>query len=69
MPEIIYLDSGYIKIHWTQQCWAQIPKDFNGDIIPDQYIFNPEWNSTKINDYWKQRNDKSPDPEKEGTEA
>ena len=33
--------------------WAQIPPGFNADTIPDDYIFDPEWNRDRVNAAYK----------------
>ena len=48
MPKITELSSGWILIKFSQECFAQIPKGWIGE-IPDEYIFNPEWNRDRIN--------------------
>lgn len=51
--DISRLDSGYTLIRLGSQCWAQIPEGFSGDTVPDEYIFQPEWNREEINKVWK----------------
>ena len=34
-------------------CWAQIPPGFSGDTIPDEHIFDPEWNAKDVNEWWR----------------
>ena len=51
--DISRLGSGYIFIRLNSQCWAQIPEGFVGETIPDEYIFQPEWNREAINKVWK----------------
>jgi hypothetical protein len=51
--DISRLDSGYTLIRLNSQCWAQIPAGFTGDTIPDEYIFQPEWNRDTVNSVWK----------------
>jgi len=40
-------------IRLNSQCWAQIPEGFSGETVPDEYIFQPEWNREAINKVWK----------------
>ncbi len=47
-PIIKKLSSGWTLIWYSQECFAQIPSGYIGE-IPDEYIFNPEWNKEKIN--------------------
>jgi hypothetical protein len=51
--DISRLDSGYTFIRLNSQCWAQIPEGFSGETVPDEYIFQPEWNRAAINKIWK----------------
>ncbi len=48
-PTIKTLPSGWILIRFSPQCWAQIPTGWVGH-IPDEYIFDPEWNRDRINE-------------------
>ena len=48
-----YLDSGYILIWYSKECFAQIPTGWKGK-IPDEYIFHPEWNRERINEKRRQ---------------
>ncbi len=57
-PIIKKLMSGFTHIKWNTNCWAQIPSDFHREIIPDRYIFNPNWTRGKINKWWQQRAEK-----------
>ncbi len=52
--DISRLSSGYTLIRLNSQCWAQIPEGFVGDIVPDEYIFQPEWNRDAINKVWRE---------------
>jgi len=45
------LESGYIRIG-VNGGFAQIPKGFIGEIISDEYIFQPEWCREEINQAW-----------------
>ena len=51
------LESGWtlVRIEGTSfnGGWAQIPPGFNGDVIPDDYIFHPDWNRDRVNAAWK----------------
>ena len=51
--DISRLSSGYTMIRLNSQCWAQIPEGFSGETVPDEYIFQPEWNREAINKVWK----------------
>lgn len=51
--DISRLSSGYTLIRLNSQCWAQIPEGFVGDAVPDEYIFQPEWNREALNKAWK----------------
>ena len=52
-PKLIKrLDSGWIHIRFHRECFAQIPPNFNQDIIPDEFIFHPNSNREIVNDYW-----------------
>ena len=48
-PVIKQLDSGYTLIWYSLECFAQIPPDWKGK-IPDEFIFNSEWNRDRINE-------------------
>jgi len=48
------LNSGWFHIKMNNECWAQIPPGFIAPIIPDEYIFHPEWNRDRINTAWKE---------------
>lgn len=52
-PDIKILSSGYLRISFSQHCWAQFPKDFRGLSIPDDYIFQPDHNRARINKWWR----------------
>ena len=52
-PIIKKLESGYTHIRWNANCWAQIPPQFCESVIPDEYIFNPNWTRDKINRWWR----------------
>ena len=51
--DVSKLSSGYTIIRLNSQCWAQIPESFLGETVPDEYIFQPEWNRDAINKIWK----------------
>jgi hypothetical protein len=51
----ITLPSGYRQLRWNAEQWAQVPPGFCGETIPDEFIFNPDWNRELINRYWKER--------------
>lgn len=46
------LESGYMRIE-VDRAWCQIPRGFCGTEIPDEFIFQPEWNRNRINSAWK----------------
>jgi hypothetical protein len=50
IPEIKQLDSGWILIRFSRECFAQVPPKWIGK-IPDEYIFYPEWNRERINEW------------------
>lgn len=52
-PIIKYLPSGWTLIKFSNECFAQIPLGWKGEIISDEYIFNPEWNRETINNWRK----------------
>lgn len=56
-PKIINLESGYLRIVFGPQQWAQIPRGFVGDTIPDEFIFDPNWNRKIVNSWWNERNE------------
>ena len=60
--DISRLGSGYTNIRVNSQCWAQIPAGFIGETIPDEYIFQPEWNRDAINKIWKDINTLNAEP-------
>ena len=35
--------------------FAQLPPNFCGDEVPDEYIFQPEWNRELVNRWWRER--------------
>jgi len=39
-------------VRWGRERWAQIPRGFSGDHIPDEFIFHPEWNRELVNGWW-----------------
>ena len=47
------LESGYLYIRLSSMCFAQLPPGFCGDTVPDEFIFQPEWNRERINAYWR----------------
>lgn len=47
-------ESGWIHIRWNTNMWCQIPPGFADDVIPDEYIFHPEWTREWINVQWRQ---------------
>ena len=48
------LPSSWRRIQLSETCWAQLPPSWIGEIIPDEFIFNPAWNRDKINLWWKE---------------
>jgi hypothetical protein len=48
IPIFKRLTSGWTLIKFSNECFAQIPAGNKG-LIPDEYIFNPEWNREIIN--------------------
>lgn len=54
-PVIKLLESGYVHVRWSSECWAQFPPWFTGDTLPDEYIFNPEWNRERVNAWWRSK--------------
>jgi hypothetical protein len=44
IPAIKELDSGYFRLSFDGEIFAQFPKHFKG-ILPREYIFNPAWNA------------------------
>ncbi len=49
------LVNGYIHVRLGPQCFAQIPQWFQGETVPDEYIFDPAWNREEINRWWQRR--------------
>lgn len=47
------LSTGYRLIAVDRYTFAQLPPHFSEDVIPDEYIFNPEWSREPINEYWR----------------
>jgi hypothetical protein len=45
------LATGWLHIRLSNECWAQVPQNWNGP-IPDEYIFHADANRKRINDYW-----------------
>lgn len=54
MVEDKVLPSGYRFIRLHRERFAQLPPGFIGEIVPDEFIFHPEWNREAINAYWRQ---------------
>jgi hypothetical protein len=50
-PIIKILLSGWTLIWFSRECFAQVPTGWKGE-LPDEYIFNPEWNRDRINRWW-----------------
>ncbi len=46
------LSSGWRRIGLHEESFAQMPPGFTRSTIPDEYIFNPEWNRDAINAAW-----------------
>lgn len=53
VPTVTRLASGFVLVRWSAECWAQIPAGFDGEVIPDEYIFAPLWNSERVNAWWR----------------
>lgn len=52
--EVQLLDSGWSRLSVKgTNAWAQVPPGFCGCMIPDEYIFDPEWNRERINAAWR----------------
>ena len=51
IPEVKYLPSGYFRISFNSEIWAQFPRGYVG-ILKDEYIFNPVWNRGKFNNFY-----------------
>ena len=49
-PIIKCFPSGWTLIRFSKECFAQVPTGWRGR-IPDEYIFAPEWNRDRINEY------------------
>lgn len=49
------LSSGWWSLHIGPRFVAQLPPGFAGERIPDEYIFQPEWNRDMANAWWKSR--------------
>ncbi len=48
------LDSGWLRLSVCgTNAWAQVPPGFSGTTIPDEFIFDPEWNRDRINAAWR----------------
>jgi len=50
IPSVNKLDSGYFRISFSRQSFAQFPVNFKG-ILSDEYIFQPEWNRQMFNKF------------------
>ena len=48
IPSINKLDSGYFRISFSKQSFAQFPSNFKG-VLTDEYIFQSEWNRQRYN--------------------
>ena len=57
------LSSGFYRLETPGGKWAQVPPDFTGresvpdwedSTIPDEYIFQPDWNREEINAWFRQ---------------
>jgi hypothetical protein len=51
-PTQTRLSSGWLHVRFTQECFAQIPPGFDGEEIPDEFIFHADGNRKRINDWW-----------------
>ena len=49
------LESGWTLVRWHRECFAQLPPNFSGGAIPDEYIFKPAWNRERVNRWWATR--------------
>jgi len=50
IPNVIHLDSGYYRISFGREDFAQFPDNLKG-FIPDKYIFQPTWNRHKYQNF------------------
>jgi len=48
------LSTGYLHISFPGG-FAQLPQGFCAETIPDEYIFDPDWNRERVNSWWRQR--------------
>ena len=46
------LESGWTLLRLSSVSFAQVPPGFHSQTIPDEYIFDPEWNRDAINAAW-----------------
>jgi len=49
-PVVQRLSSGWTLIRFSKECFAQVPTGWKGE-IPDCYIFHPDWNRDRINEW------------------
>lgn len=54
------LSTGYISLSVGSRFVAQIPIGFCGETIPDESIFQPDWNREAVNRYWRERQEGKP---------
>jgi len=50
-PIVKCLPSGWTLIRFSKECFAQVPPGWKAG-IPDEFIFNPEWNRDRINNWF-----------------
>lgn len=53
MIRIRKLPSDWLRVEAGPESWAQVPPGFCGDVIPDEYIFHPEWSREAVNAVWR----------------
>ena len=55
------MESGWIRLSipgtGRNGGWAQVPPSFAADTIPDEYIFDSEWNRERVNIAWQEHED------------
>jgi hypothetical protein len=48
------LSTGWLYVSFPGG-FAQIPPGFGGQSVPDEYIFQPDWNRERVNAWWGKR--------------
>lgn len=53
-PFVRTLESGFLFVYWSRECWVQLPPNYNKLVIADEFIFHPEWNREKVHAWWQE---------------